>query len=100
MEENKDLEEILLKKLADAVNFCVCREWKIERVSRRNRSAVYRCSNSFISEVTPEIPFVVQIAEDKPDAFRLSFPTEKARKDADEYDVREYLKEYMKTVLQ
>jgi len=75
--------------LENIKSYCIsgCR---IEARQRRNNTSVIRCKGTFKAMHTPEIPFILDIYKDKT---RLLFPTSEARKAADYYGVREYLKE-------
>ena len=79
-------------RLEEINSYCLC-GWEVETRSRRNRADVIRYKSIFKAEHTPEIPFMVDVDGDKA---RLLFPTREARKAADEYGAREYIKELIK----
>ena len=85
-------EKIVAKILKSVSSFCIGNSgWDIKRITRPNKADVFQCANVFHADHTPNIPFIIDIQEYKPP--RLHFPTSKARQDADQYGVREYMKE-------
>ena len=84
-------EKKLHKLLENVEGYCIYRTWNIERVNRPNKSDVFKCDGTFTYE-NGDIPFTVWIDESNPANFRLTFPTQKDRKRADEYDARDYIR--------
>ena len=86
-------EKTVATLLESVSSFCVGRNsWRIELINRPNKATLFRCHNVFMADHLPDdIPFMIDLQEYQP--ARLRFPSSEARQAADEYGVREYLKE-------